>query len=250
MVSVAMTASALKVLSVSIGNLLRANHPEFELNLEEGLTSNIGAGLEAGACDFVISSGLKPEEGLRFEALMLEDLYFIAPCATNAGETEKIAFRQIQGHPLIVPKDQQAVADSLNEVSIKEKVALETANLSAALHPTLLLVEAGLGCSVVPWSAIHDRVRAKRLSARRIHFPRLTSAVSLVHALNKSLSQASIAVMRIVRQAVRGAHDLGQCRGTLLVVMACLIKSPHHQRHTPMTTEPKRKSAIRSAIAA
>ena len=213
LVSVAMTASVLNVLSVPIGHLLRANHPEIDLNLEEGLASNIRTGLEAGSYDFVISSGLNPEDGLHFEALMLEDLYFIAPCAEDAGEAGKIAFRQIQGRPLVVPKDQQAIADNLNEVSIREKVALETSNLSAALHPTLLLVEAGLGCSVVPWSAIHDRVRAKRLSAYRIHSPRLTSAVSLVHALNKPPSQASIAVMRLVRQAVHEAHELGQWRG-------------------------------------
>ena len=29
-----------------------------------------------------------------------------------------------------------------------------------------------------------------------------------------------------------------------LAVMVCFIKSPHHQRHTTMTTNPKRKSAI------
>ena len=116
-----------------------------------------------------------------------------------------------------LPKDlQQMMADSTgwwSSLIREETEAVEAASLSAALHPTLLLEEAGLGCSVVPWSAIHDRVRAKRLSAHRIHSPRLTSAVSLVHALNKPPSQASIAVMHLVRQAVREAHEFGQWRG-------------------------------------
>ena len=214
LVSIAMTASALNVLSAPIGSRLRASYPDIELNLEEGLAGGIKTGLEAGSYDFVISSGFAPDEGLHLEDLMLEDLYFVAPrCAGREGG---IPLRQIQGHPLILPRDQQAVADILNELSVREGLTLETACLSAAMHPTLLLVEAGLGYSVMPWSAVHDRVAAKRLSAQRIRSPRLTSKVCLIHALNKPLSQASIAVMGVVRQAVREVHEQGQWHGTLL----------------------------------
>ena len=213
LVSIAMTASTLNVLSVPVGNRVRAGYPGIQLNLEEGLTGNIRTGLEAGSYDFVISSGLEPEEGLHLEDLILEDLYFVAPY--TARRRGRMAFRQIRDRPLIIPRDQQAVANTLNRVSIREEFTLRTSRLSAALHPTLLLVEAGLGYSVMPWSAIYDRVAAKRLSAQRIHSPGLSSKVRLVHALHKPLSQASIAVMRIVRQAVRETHEQGQWHGAL-----------------------------------
>ena len=213
-VSVAMTASALNVLSSPVVELLCAEYPDIQLNLEEGLTGNIQTGLEAGWYDLVIISGSSPDESVHVEDLVIEDLYFVTPYTPR--HPKKIRFAQIQMDRLIIPKDQDSISNTLKEYARDDNLAMPRAQITAALHPALLLVEAGLGNTIMPWSAIHDRVNEKRLSAYRIHSPSPKRRVSMIYPTQKPISQASIAVMEVIRLAVKKVHGDGHWHGQLL----------------------------------
>ena len=215
-VSVAMTASALHVLSVPLGSDLQANYPGIELNIEEGLAANIQHGFEAGWYDLVISYMVKPDDAVHIEDLIEEELFLTSPYRTGAVKSD-IRFRDLRNYPLIMPHDQHGVGASVQQIARDMNVKLSAAHITGALHPTIQLVEAGFGNSLLPWCAIHDRVAKKSLVARRVVSPRIRHTVSMVYPAHRPLAQATITVMNVIRRAMLKVHNEGKWPGRILL---------------------------------
>ena len=215
-VSVAMTASALEVLAVPVSKALFQDYPDIKLNIESGLAGNIQQGFEAGHYDLVLSHLVKPDAAIHIESLIEEDLFL-----TNSFDPDNIgadiAFKQLDGMALIIPQEHHGVAPQIDRFAKEKKIKTFSAQVTGALHPTLQLVEAGLGSSILPWSAIHERVAQNRVSARKIINPSLHHTVSMVYPTHRPLTPATIAVMGIIRQAAKSVHAIGKWSGRLLI---------------------------------
>lgn len=215
-VSIAMTASALEVLSLPVSLRLRQIYPAIRLNIDSGLAANIQEGLDAGNYDLVVSHLLKPESAIRVEPLIEEDLFLVSPYSSdNMGED--FEFKDLDDLPLILPHEQHGVAPNIKRLASEAAINISFAQVTGTLHTTLKLVEAGFGNSILPWSAIYERVQQNRVSARKLINPSLNHKVSLVSPSHRPLTPASIAVMDLIRQAAREVHLKGKWSGTLLI---------------------------------
>ena len=85
------------------------------------------------------------------------------------------------------------------------------------MQATLQLIEAGMGHSFLPWSAIHERVEQNRISARRVINPSLHHTVSMVYPTHRPLTPATIAVMDLIRLAAKEVYNKGNWAGTMLL---------------------------------
>ena len=215
LVSVAMTASALNVLSVPICTLMQNAYPDIQLNLEEGLSGNIQKGFEAGWYDLMITFDPEPNESVHIEELIIEDLYLVTPY--KADSPKEVVFSDLKNFPIIIPQDQDSIGQTLNKHAEKLSLDITSSMITAALHPALLLIEAGLGNTILPWSAIFDRVELKNVSARKIKSPSIRRCVSMIYPTQRTLTQASIAVMEIIRSAVLSAYKNNNWHGELLI---------------------------------
>jgi LysR family nitrogen assimilation transcriptional regulator len=216
LVSIAMTASALHVLTVPLCRLVKSKYSHIELKLEEGLAGDIHQRFEAGLYDLVISYMILPGDGVHAEDLIEEELFLTSRFQPGAPKGD-VAFKSLENYSLILPPDQHGVRDMVGGIADDLGVQINCEPLTAALHPTIELVEAGLGESLLPWAAIHDRVEQERLSARRVIRPRLTHKVSMVYPSHRPLTQATIAVMDAIRHAVRLVNEEGRWPGRLLL---------------------------------
>lgn len=216
LVSVAMTASALHVLSVPVCEQIREECPGIEINLEEGLAANIQQGFEAGWYDLVISNMTGAGDSIQIEDLIEEDLFLASPYKKSTSKAD-IPFEKLSGLDLILPQDQHGVGASIQETADRLGVDITAAQITGAMHPTLQLVEAGFGHSLLPWSSIYDRVEQKRLSARRVVKPGICHKVSVIYPTHRPLTQATIAVMNVLRHAVMRVHAEGRWPGKLLI---------------------------------
>ncbi len=221
-VSIAMTASALHVLTVPLSRRLKQDYPKIKLNIEEGLAGNIQQGFEAGWYDLVVSYLHKTAENnprvdsTHIEPLIEEELFYVTPY--DSGDHRKeITFSELQDIPLIVPQDQHGVGGSIHKHAEESGFKINVAAISASLHPTIQLIEAGLGSSLLPLSAIYDRIDQKKLQATRVVKPRILHQVSMVFPSHKPLTQASIAVMEALRQTVINVHHNKIWPGKLLI---------------------------------
>ena len=216
LVSIAVTGSSLEVLSVPLAKSLMQKFPKIRLNIESGLAANIQQGFEAGDYDLVVSHLVQPDESIHIENLIEEDLFLTMPYdPSNLGED--IMFRQLSGLALIIPQEHHGVAPEVKKFAAEQSIKLKTAQVVGTLHATLQLIEAGLGVSLLPWSAIHERVEQNRLSARKVISPSLHHTVSVVYPTHRPLTPATIAIMDLIRLAARDVYSRGKWAGTLLV---------------------------------
>lgn len=215
-VSVAMTASALHVLTVPVCQYLADHYPDIKLNIEAGLAGNIQQGFEAGQYDLVLSYLTEPNDSIHREELIREDFFLVTPYDPG-NEGADIFFSELNNLPLIIPQEQHGVRAVIMKHAMDQKIKIFTAQVSGALHPTLQLVEAGFGNSLVPWSAIYDRVAQKRLSARKIVDPCLHHTVSMIYPTHRPLTPATVVVMDAIRYSAVQAHNSGSWSGQMLI---------------------------------
>jgi len=215
-VSVAMTAASLEVLAVPLSQMLIAEFPDIKLNLESGLAGNIQQGFEAGRYDLVISHLVKPDSAIRFENLIEEDLFLTTPYNPNNIGAD-IAFKELDGMTLILPLDQHGVAPDMLRYSKSANIKPLSSQVVGALRTTIQLIEAGLGSSILPWSAIHERVEQNRISARKVISPNLSHIVSMAYPTHRPLTPATIMVMDFIRKAAKDVYYQGKWSGKLLI---------------------------------
>ncbi len=214
-VSVAITASALEVLVEPMTSMLEAQFPEIVLNLDSGLAGNIQQGFDAGRYDLVVSHLVKKDPAIVIEDLIEEDLYLATQYDADIRTTE-IEFELLKNYSLILPQPHHAVAAEVNEQADSRNFKIEKAQISGALHPTLRLIEIGKGASILPWSTLHERVKNKVFTARKIVNPTLSHRLSIIYPSNRPQTPASIAVKDVIQASTKQVHKDGLWNGNLL----------------------------------
>ncbi|MEM8919340.1 MAG: LysR family transcriptional regulator [Pseudomonadota bacterium] len=215
-VSIAMVSSAIDLLTVPVCNLLKERFPKIELDLEEGLVSNIQQGLEAGRYDFAISYLPDDNKYAEAEALIDEQL-FLTTKYRGEPHSRYSDLDELRNTALIIPKERFGAGIELGQASKNLDFELVSSKFSGAIHPTLKLVKAGIGASLLPWSAVRDGLENSQLLVRAIRKPGLYQRVHMVHAAHKPITRATSAVMELVRESVRSVHQEGEWPGRLLV---------------------------------
>lgn len=208
-VSLALTSSALNAMTLPFYEMLAETHPDISISLEEGLAANIQLGLNAGWYDLVISHLVESGERVKSELLTEEALLLVAPANDDLPEGA-IEFEQLKDIPLIIPQDHHGVWHDIHQAANEAGISLPKHQVRAAMYPTLKIVESGMGYSLMPWSAIFDRVEAGVVSCHRLINPTLSQKVYLSHPTHKPLTPATIAVMEIVRKTVKLLHEQGK----------------------------------------
>ena len=216
LVSVAMTASSLEALTVPLAKSLMQQYPKIKLNIESGLAANIQQSFEAGDYDLVVSHLVTASASIHIENLIEEELFLTSPYNPNNLGTD-IEFKSLEGLSLIIPQDRHGVAPEVTKYAREGNIKLKTAQVAGTMHATLQLIEAGVGHSFLPWSAIHERVQQNRISARKVVSPSLHHTVSMVYPTHRPLTPATIAVMDLIRLAAREVYNKGNWVGRLLL---------------------------------
>lgn len=217
-VSVAMTASALEVLTVPFNKNLNCRFQGIELNLEEGLAGSILEGLEAGWFDLVVNYLLPNSESLIAQPLIEEELFLVgAPETDQDLNGQPVEFSALKGLPLMLPKAHHGIIGVLTSIAQKQGFSITRSRHRGALHPTIKLIEAGFGASVLPMSAILGRGDSQHLSVRPIIGPSVSLTLYLAYPSSAQLTPATVAVMEVLRDTVAKEHENGNWPGNLLL---------------------------------
>ncbi len=84
------------------------------------------------------------------------------------------------------------------------------------MHSMLRLVQAGLGFSILPWSAIYDLV-GERVHARKIVSPEIFRKVCVVTKISRARTPATAKVLETIYDCVADVHREGRWKGELLI---------------------------------
>ncbi|MGW1712259.1 nitrogen assimilation transcriptional regulator NAC [Streptomyces sp. NPDC002156] len=184
---------------------VRERYPDILLHINENFGGVISEAIMTGRMDMAFIYGAGPLRGVQFEPLRTEDLFLIgapggtAPAGESDGEGEgegegEVSLEELKDVPLLLPSRihtiRQVVETAFQQASLEPKVVGEVESALTLVNA----VDAGLGATVLPWSAAQAILDVRSLPVRRIVDPTIQVKLSLVTSDNQPLSEPALAV--------------------------------------------------------
>jgi LysR family transcriptional regulator, nitrogen assimilation regulatory protein len=205
-------ASVALVLAVPLIEAVRERLPRVRLRLMEGMSGTILEWLHGNRLDLAMLFDVaKPTRTLRTKALLTEDLYAVCPPGEDKGD---VAFADAAGLPLILPGRPHGLRERLEKAAREAGITLNVTAEVDGLPQIKLLVERGVGFSILSLSAVREEVSGGRIGTRRIVSPTLQRTVSLCTLKERPPTAAAEAVRQLLHRTIRDLieRDAWPCR--------------------------------------
>ncbi|KAA5830616.1 nitrogen assimilation transcriptional regulator [Saccharopolyspora hirsuta] len=196
--------SAGAALALPLLRAVRDRYPNILLHINENFGGVISEAIMTGRMDmaFIYDAG-RPIRGVRFEPMRTEDLFLIAapPIAPDTAG-EEVAVAELREVELLLPSGihtiRQVVDTAFQQAGLEPKVVGEIESA-----PTLVsAVRAGVGATVLPWSAASAIIDVQNLVARRIVEPEIEVKLSLCTSDHQPLSEPALAVQDLFHELI------------------------------------------------
>lgn len=189
--------------------------PGVGLELFDEPSGNLRRGIESGRLDLAVMVSDEDAHGLQAIALMDEELFFVAAPGTALPVAMPVA--DLASQRLALPSQNQGVRQLVEQAVRAAGVELPVPAVQAnSLGIMLHSAERGLAASILPWTAVQDRVAAGTLQAVPL-VPALSRRVRVCSAPEQPLSAAGDAVLALLLQVVRQQVARGAWRGVRLL---------------------------------
>lgn len=186
----------------------RRQYPKVTLEIIEGLSGHINEWLVNGRLDIAVLYDAPRTRNLMADRLMEEDLFLVCPAGMPVGATEGISIKQLEGLPLIMPRQPHGLRLLLDAMASKHDVEINIDYEMDALPVIKDLVAKGNAYTVLPSTSVYDEVAAGQLVLRRFNQPALTRTLVLASSTQRSLSEAArLLVDQIKEEVSRLAAD-------------------------------------------
>lgn len=184
-------------LSVPLVRAFRARFPRAVITVLEGLSLSLRESLVAGRLDLALLFDPQPSPQLALEPLMREQLLLVAPPRSRL--PAKVSLASLAGYPLVLPNAPNAIRGLLDDILGPRGVALNVLAEVGAVQTVLALVAEGVGCTVLPESALAARPGANKLP----HAPLGPPAVRNTLMLATPLARPGTRLIRETAQLLR-----------------------------------------------
>lgn len=139
-------------LSVLLVRSFRERFPRAVITVLEGLSLSLRESLVAGRLDLALMFDPQPSPQLAYEPLMREQLLLVAPPKSRL--PARVSLASLASYALVLPSAPNAIRGLLDDVLGPRGVALNVLAEVGAVQTVLALVAEGMGCTVLPESAL------------------------------------------------------------------------------------------------
>lgn len=183
-------------------HILRSFHeqrPQTRIRIVEANVAGVMSAVLDGSVDFGVTLQTRTAEGLAFDALLTEPFLLACPADHPLAERGRVSWNDLKPYRLIVSEpgsgNRAVLEQALRKWRWQRDHLVEIDHLTSALG----LVEAGLGISVVPLSALPDSPDA-RLAIRALTGPEVRRTLGLLRRRAIPLGPVAQQFRRTVRQ--------------------------------------------------
>lgn len=208
-VRLAVLPSAVHPLITTVFGRLRQAYPHIRLNVREGQGGELDAMLDAGLVDMAILFRFAPPATRDEVPLSTADTYLVSAPGAAPTASPTIAFNDLEGLPLILPRRPahwRAILDETARSGGFEFNCLAEAD-SLTLQKQLLLEHPDAFTLLGPFAFSHEW-RQGRLQASKVVKPELKRYVTLARPKQGQSSKASQLVFEIIVATVAGWSGL------------------------------------------
>jgi LysR family nitrogen assimilation transcriptional regulator len=142
-------------LCVPLVHEFRKRMPHAMISVVEGLSVSLRDGLINGRIDLAVLFDPPPTPLLSYEKLMREKLILIAP--DHYPLKSQISMAELANFPMILPGQSNPIRNLVEAVLLPLNISLNIIAEVGAVYTALKLVESGVGCSILPESALKHK---------------------------------------------------------------------------------------------
>jgi LysR family nitrogen assimilation transcriptional regulator len=189
-------------LALPLLRAVRERYPDILLHINENFGGVISEAIMTGRMDMAFIYDAGPIRGVQFEPMRTEELYLVSAPGVGTGD---ISIAELADVGLLLPSRihtiRQVVDAAFRQASLEPKVVGEIESVLTLVSA----VSAGVGATVLPWSAAEAILDVRNLSVRRID-PVIEVKLSLCTSDHQPLSEPALAVHDIFHELIL---DLG-----------------------------------------
>ncbi|WP_326719254.1 MULTISPECIES: nitrogen assimilation transcriptional regulator NAC [unclassified Streptomyces] len=192
-------------LALPLLRAVRERYPDILLHINENFGGVISEAIMTGRMDMAFIYGAGPLRGVQFEPMRTEDLYLIGAPGTAASALpgDDVSITELADVGLLLPSRihtiRQVVDAAFRHASLEPRVVGE---IESVLTLTSA-IGAGLGATVLPWSAAQAILDVRKLVVRRITDPAIEVKLSLCTSDHQPLSEPALAVHDLFHELIR-----------------------------------------------
>ncbi|WP_421927284.1 LysR family transcriptional regulator [Neoaquamicrobium sediminum] len=211
-------------LAVPLILAVRQRYPGIKLRIAEAMSGFVLDWLRAGHVDLAILYIPAVDRRLASECLCVEELCLLGPAGSRSGPARphgsSIDFGNAIELPLILPGRAHGLREMLERLALSRNASLNSEIDVDSYAAIKLLVERGVGFSILPLHAVAAELEAKRLRRWAIVNPVVQREVHLARPGDKPAPHAVQAVEALCREVVFSLVAEGAWEGTVQVVPA------------------------------
>jgi LysR family nitrogen assimilation transcriptional regulator len=212
-VSVGFPSALSAILGYELFVRMRHAYPQILLHITDGNSSLLRERLNNGRLDLALLFTARSERGLAAEPLVLEDLFFV----TSDPNPDPICLADVSRYPLIVPGPGSGIQRAVQEAFVERGLTITTIGEIDTLTTLHRAVAAGLGNTILPWSALYDGDRQISLNYRRFLDANLNRPVALCMSEVAERHPAIDAAAATLANLIRGMVESGRWQGVSLI---------------------------------
>lgn len=192
-------------------------HPAVDLEVTDGLSSEIRSQIETGRADLALMPGAVEVHGLDARPLIEEAFVVVgARAGPWPSDEREIAFEKLATWPLALPDRAHDLRKIVERTAAAAGVSL---NVRFELNSPPMLValaKARLAFAVLPHTACLDALASGTVSARPIVSPPLRRTQALVWSRDRPPSMATAAVREVLVEVVSALVSRGLVTGRIV----------------------------------
>ena len=220
-VSMGLSPTIANVLGLPLMRAMRERYPDVRLHMVSALSGHLTSLLNARQLDLAILFDTQSARRWSVMPLLEEQLFLIQsrqqPVAPQIQHEVPISLEQLQQVPLILPSGshglRSSIMASLTSAGFQSQMAMEIDSLTLLMEA----VDAGMGATVQPWSAVGMyRDAAERFQWSQIADDSVRRKAALCSLSDDELSPAALAARVVLTDCARQLVRSGVWRGASL----------------------------------
>jgi LysR family nitrogen assimilation transcriptional regulator len=174
-VSVGFPSALSAMLGYELFARVRREFPQILLHVTDGNSSLLHERLSNSRLDIALLFAERPERGIAIEPMLTEELFYV----TTGKNRSPITLAETARRPLLVPGPGSGIQRALKQAFAERGLALAPVGEIDALGTLRRAVAAGIGDTVLPWSALYEGKGKVALNYRHFADAKLKRTVAL-----------------------------------------------------------------------
>lgn len=179
----------------------RQQYPKAVLSISEGISIHLGEWLIAGRLDIALLYDPPASPQLSYQTLLQESLVLVLP-AKWPSVPKQVSLDSLSGYPMILPSEPNAIRRLVDSKLAPRNIKLNLVAEVSAVQTVLALVSEGVGCALLPKSALALAPKSMSIQYRHVGPPTIRNRLVLAVAKagpNTQLASGGIELIKSLK---------------------------------------------------